>query len=71
MKKFEESDIFINKIKAHPKVRFFVYAGRVFIDNTSEESIKMNEYLQPEISALLTESSLVLRTEDGKYIIIE
>lgn len=71
MKKFEESDIFVNKIKAHPKVRFFVYAGRVFYDNTSEEGIKLNEYVSPEIIALLTEAGLVLKTEDGDFIVVE
>jgi hypothetical protein len=71
MKKFEESDVFVNKIKAHPKVRFFVYAGRVFYDNTSEEGIKLNEYVPPETIALLTEAGLVLKTEDGDFILIE
>jgi hypothetical protein len=36
--KFEESDIFYNRIKAHPKKEFFVYDSAVYLDNQSQIS---------------------------------
>lgn len=45
MKKFEEGDIFINKIKTHPKVRFFGYNGKIYINNTDQTALKMNDFL--------------------------
>ena len=36
--KFQESDIFYNQIKAHPKKEFFVYNSAVYLDNQSQIS---------------------------------
>lgn len=30
MKKFTENDIFINKIKTHPKIRLVTYNGKIY-----------------------------------------
>lgn len=45
MKKFEEGDILVNTVKAHPKVRLLGYDGKIFVKNTSEASVKLNEFL--------------------------
>jgi len=36
--KFEESDIFYNRLKAHPKKEFFVYNSKIYLDNQSQIS---------------------------------
>jgi hypothetical protein len=46
MKKFEEGDIFVNKIKTHPKVKIFAYNGKIYVNNTDEEVVKLNDFLQ-------------------------
>lgn len=72
MKKFEESDIFVNKIKTHPKIRLFGYAGSIYVDNTSDISVKLNDFAIPEIDSIITEqANFFLITEDGKHIIVE
>lgn len=82
MKKFTENDIFINTIKVHPKVRFFVHSGSVSFNDTKNNGVLLNDFLLgitgevpvpspiPD-GALITENSEYLLTEDGTYIIIE
>ena len=36
--KFKETDIFYNRIKAHPKKEFFIYNSKVYLDNQSQIS---------------------------------
>lgn len=45
MKKFEDGDIFINTIKTHPKVSLFGYNGNIYINNTNETVVKLNDFL--------------------------
>lgn len=45
MKKFEDTDIFVNTIKTHPKVKLFCYNGKIYINNTNETNIKLNDFL--------------------------
>lgn len=45
MKKFEDGDIFVNTIKAHPKVSLFGYNGKIYINNTDETAVKLNDFL--------------------------
>lgn len=78
MKKFEEGDILINTVKAHPKVRLLGYGGRIYISNTAKVVTRLNEFLQiaiPEISpvldAILTEVGLYIITESGNYLLVE
>jgi hypothetical protein len=78
MKKFEDTDIFVNTIKTHPKVKLFGYNGKIFINNTSETSIKLNHILPIPIErpledgGILTEQDgFLLITEDGNYLLIE
>lgn len=78
MKKFEQKDIFINKVKTHARVRFFCYNGKIYINNTQEQSLKMNNFLQssdergkiPD-NVIISEDGNLLITEDGNYILIE
>lgn len=64
MKKFEEGDIFVNKIKTHPKVKFFCYDGKIYQNNTLEENIALNNFL-PEPPAPSVPISVV---EDGLVV---
>lgn len=45
MKKFEDGDIFLNNMKTYPKVKLFGYNGSIYINNTSETSVKLNDFL--------------------------
>ena len=36
--KFEDSDKFFNVVKTHPLTEFVIWAGRVFLNNKSEQS---------------------------------
>jgi len=35
LKKFESSDIFVNRIKAHPRIRVLTYSGSLYYNNDS------------------------------------
>jgi hypothetical protein len=73
MKKFEEGDLFINRIKAYPKIRIFAYSGTIYINNTAETNLKLNEFLAvvPPAGVITTEDEILLITEDEQYIVIE
>ena len=73
MKKFEEGDIFINRIKAYPSVKIFGYSGSFYINNGVEQSISINEFLTviPPSEVLTTENEILLITESGDYLVIE
>lgn len=78
MKKFEKTDKFINVVKAHPKVTFFTYNGKIYVNNTKVDYEKINEFLtlrgygQVLDKLILTEDGFYsLITEDGDYIVIE
>ena len=45
MKKFKDGDIFVNSVKTYPKVKLFGYDGKIYINNTSETSVKLNDFL--------------------------
>lgn len=77
MKRFEESDIFVNTIKTHPKVSLFCYDGRILLNNTTEQTLKLNNFLiipegliNPPL-LLITEAGLFLTTEDDNNITTE
>ena len=40
--KFEENDIFVNRIKAYPKVEFFIYTGSVYYNNENNNASNSN-----------------------------
>lgn len=81
LKKFESSDIFVNRIKAHPKVRVFTYSGNVYYNNDSisQDGVRLFDFLMeppPEIipapaGTITTEDGIYLLTEDGTFLIIE
>jgi hypothetical protein len=78
MKKFEKGDILINTVKAHPKVRLLGYAGQIYVNNTAETVLKLNEFFQivaptipPITDAILTEAGLYIITEAGNYLLTE
>jgi len=45
MKKFEEGDIFINRIKAYPKIKLVGYDGSIYINNETTTQIKLSDFL--------------------------
>lgn len=81
LKKFEASDIFINRIKAYPRIRVFTYSGSMYYNNSavSDDGVKINNFLmEPSFEqdlvpagALSTEDGNFLLSEDGTFIIIE
>lgn len=78
MKKFEEGDILINTVKTHPRVKFLGYNGNIYVNNTADIVVRLNEFLQvtapsipPITDAFLTESGLFIITESGDYLLIE
>jgi hypothetical protein len=82
LKKFESSDIFVNRIKAHPRVRVFTYSGSVYYNDsaTSSDGVKLYDFLmEPSASSgsvvlpttITTEDGIYLLTEDGEFIILE
>ena len=79
MKEFKEGEIFRNTIVAHPRARFFCYNGSMYYADTTEETVKLNDFLFLEIppsgsavtEGLLLETGLFLLTEDGDYILLE
>jgi len=78
MKKFEEGDILINTIKAHPKTRLLGYGGQIYVDNTAEIVVRLNQFFQvaapsipPILNAILTESGIYITTEGGIYLITD
>ena len=40
MKKFNDGDILTSTLKVYPKVKFFGYNGKIYINNTSDTGIK-------------------------------
>jgi hypothetical protein len=82
LKKFESSDIFVNRIKAYPRVRVLTYSGSLYYNNDSfsQDGVKINDFLMEPTSVtpspipltvLATEDGQYLLTEDGTFIIIE
>lgn len=83
LKKFESSDIFVNRIKAHPRVRIFTYSGSVYYNNdsVSQDGVKLFDFLMEPVQSappspvpagvIITEDGQYLLTEDGTFIIIE
>ena len=83
LKKFESSDIFINRIKAYPRVKVFTYSGSVYYNNdsVSQDGVRINDFLMEPVSGsgaspipltvLATEDGNYLLTEDGNFIILE
>lgn len=69
MKKFDESDIFVNTVRTYPKVRLFSYRGRNFLNNTREDNIYLFNFLQALDDSILTEIYENLLTETGEFII--
>lgn len=77
LKKFESSDIFVNRIKTYPKVRVFTYSGSMYYNNSavSQDGVELFKFLtQPEFPypddcALLAENGYFLINEDNYYLI--
>jgi len=73
MKKFEKSDVLINTLKAHPKVKILGYNGKLYLNSTAELVERLNNFLQIDAitGAILTEEGLFLFTEGDEYILVE
>jgi hypothetical protein len=78
MKKFQNSDIFVNTIKAYPKVRIFTYSGSLYYNNGAvpNDGVKLFDFLitpgpEAPATAIVTEDGQYLLSEDGQFILIE
>jgi len=82
LKKFESSDVFVNRIKAYPKVRIFTYSGSLYYNNgaVSDDGVKLFDFLMEPaappgpvvpVTAIVTEDGQYLLSEDGQFILIE
>ena len=78
LKKFESSDVFVNRIKAYPKVRIFTYSGSLYYNNSavSDDGVKLFDFLMEPgpvvpVTAIVTEDGQYLLSEDGQFILIE
>ena len=74
LKKFESSDIFVNRIKAYPRVKVFTYSGSLYYNNDSfsQDGVRINDFLMEPVSVTPTPVPLtVLATEDGQYLLTE
>lgn len=71
MKKFKDGDIFVNSVKTYPKVKLFGYDGKIYINNTNETSVKLNDFL-PEPPTLSppppTEAPTLFLTTGTTYL---
>ena len=71
MKKFEKEDILRNTMKTHPKVRLFCYNGKIYYNNSTEEDITLNKFLQTVAEVVVTEIDGSIETELGEAILTE
>jgi hypothetical protein len=50
MKKFTENEIFINTLKAYPKVKIFTYSGSMYYNGTVKSGPQLNDFLiEPQV----------------------
>jgi hypothetical protein len=81
-RELDSSAIFVNRIKAYPRVRVLTYSGSLYYNNDSfsQDGVKINDFLMEPTSVtpspipltvLATEDGQYLLTEDGTFIIIE
>lgn len=50
MKEFTENDMFVNIIKANPKIKIFCYKGVMYYNDTTEEGVVINDLLSGSTS---------------------
>ncbi len=63
MKEFEENDIFKNTLETHPHYEFKIYNGRVYINNSIEDSVKYQDGLKiPETDNFITSLNFAFST---------
>jgi hypothetical protein len=75
LKKFESSDIFVNRIKAYPRVKVFTYSGSIYYgnDSVSQDGVRLFDFLMTPVSGVAPSPipSTVISTEDGQYLLTE
>lgn len=79
LKKFDKGDIFVNKVKAYPKVSIFTYSGSMYYNNNSsaEDGARLFDFLRnpeftpPDECAIVAENEYYLKAEDNYYLIID
>ena len=73
LKKFESNDLFVNRIKAYPKVRVMTYSGSMYYNNSSisEDGVRLYDFLMEPASMEGPVPSTVVATEDGNYLLTE
>lgn len=72
MKKFESGDIFVNRIKTYPKVKFFLNNGKAYYNGeVNDGNIYHQDILRDPLDAIQTESEIFLITQLGNILITE
>lgn len=72
MKKFQNSDIFVNRIKAYPKVKIFLNNGKAYYNGeVNDGNVYFQDILRDPLDAISTESEIFLITQLGNILITE
>lgn len=72
MKKFNNGDIFVNRIKAYPKIKLFLNDGKAYYNGeVNDGNIYRQDILRDPLDAIQTESEIFLITQYGNIIITE
>lgn len=80
LKKFEQSDVFVNRIKAYPKVRIFTHSGSMYYNDSNSGNVYLNNFLSQELqipvipvveTLMTTENDDFLTTEGDDILIID
>lgn len=72
MKKFESGDIFVNRIKAYPKIKLFLNNGKAYYNGEVNDGyIYHQNILRDPLDAIQTESEIFLITQFGTILITE
>lgn len=72
MKKFQNSEIFVNRIKAYPKVKIFLNNGKSYYNgDLNDGNIYFQDILRDPLDAIATESEIFLITQYGNILITE
>lgn len=72
MKKFNSSDMFVNRIKVHPKTSIFMNNGKSYYNGeVNDGNVKIGLIKEQILEAVTTESEIFLITQLGNILVTE